>query len=113
MTAENLTPTLIAIFDDRLKAEQAVRELEASGFKEDQIGYVVRGTDVATGGMVTDTVGAKDARGAMAGAATGALAGGALAATVTALLLPGVGPVVAAGALAMFLGYAGAGAAVG
>lgn len=113
MAAENLQPTLIAIFDDRLKAEQAVREMEASGFKEDQIGYVVRGTDVAAGGMVTDTVGAKDARGAMAGAATGALAGGALAATVTALLLPGVGPVVAAGALAMFIGYAGAGAAVG
>jgi len=94
-------------------AERAVRDLEAAGFKEDQVGYVIRGSDVAEGGMITDTSGAKDGRGAVAGALIGGLGGGALAATVTALLIPGVGPVLAAGALAMFLGYAGAGAAVG
>jgi len=104
---------LIAIFDDRLEAEMAVRDLEVAGFKDDQIGYAIRGSDVGAGGMITDTSGTKDGRGAVAGAITGGLAGGALAATVTALLVPGVGPVVAAGALAMFLGYAGAGAAVG
>jgi hypothetical protein len=32
---------------------------------------------------------------------------------VTALLVPGIGPIVAAGTLAMLVGYAGAGAAVG
>ena len=105
--------TLVAIFDDRLEAERAVRDLEVAGFDADQVGYAIRGTDVGAGGMITDTSGTKDGRGAIAGAVTGGLAGGALAATVTALLVPGVGPVVAAGALAMFLGYAGAGAAVG
>src|SRR5436190_17946307 len=104
---------LIAIFDDRLEAEMAVRDLEVAGFKDDQVGYAIRGSEAVSGGMITDTSGTKDGRGALAGAITGGLAGGALAATVTALLLPGVGPVVAAGALAMFLGYAGAGAAVG
>jgi len=112
MAGEN-QPVLIAIFDDRNKAEIAVRELESSGFKDDQIGYVVRGSDVGAGGMITDESGAKDRSGALAGAGIGALAGGALAATVTALLVPGVGPIVAGGVLATFLGYAGAGAAVG
>jgi hypothetical protein len=108
----NEGPTLVAVFDDRLEAERAVRDLENVGFKDDQIGYAIRGSEAVAGGMITDTSGTKDGKGALVGAVTGGLAGGALAATVTALLLPGVGPVVA-GALAMFLGYAGAGAAIG
>jgi len=103
---------LVGIFDDRMEAEVAVRELEAAGFDEKDVGYAIRGSDATRGGMITDTVGAKDARGAMAGALTGALGGGILAAAVTAAL-PGVGPVLSAGMLAMFFGYAGAGAAVG
>jgi hypothetical protein len=103
---------LVAVFDDRLEAEKAVRDLEAVGFKESDVGYAIRGSDVGRGGMITDTVGAKDARGAVAGAITGALGGGILAAAVTAAL-PGVGPIISAGMLAMFFGYAGAGAAVG
>jgi hypothetical protein len=108
--------TLIAIFDDRMEAERAVRDLEADGFKPDDVGYVVRGSDVGQGGMITDTVGAKDSKGALAGAVTGGLAGGALGGILGAAataLLPGVGPIIAAGTLAMFLGYAGAGVAVG
>src|SRR5213080_148849 len=105
--------TLVAIFDDRLEAERAVRDLEVAGFNDENIGYAIRGKEAVAGGMITDTSGTKDGKGAIAGAVTGGLAGGALAATVTALLIPGFGPVVAAGALAMFLGYAGAGAAVG
>jgi hypothetical protein len=111
MQSQNRT-ALVAIFDDRLEAERAVRDLEAVGFNEKDVGYVIRGADVGRGGMITDTVGAKDARGALVGAATGALGGGILAAAVTAAL-PGVGPVLSAGMLAMFFGYAGAGAAVG
>ena len=109
--AENRN-TLIGIFDDRLEAEKAVRDLEYVGFSHDQIGYVIRGSDATAGGMITDTAGAKDGKGALAGAVTGGLAGGILAAAVTALL-PGVGPVLAAGTLAMFFGYAAAGTAVG
>ena len=103
---------LIGIFDDRLEAENAVRDLEAAGFESKDVGFALRGSDVGKGGMITDTVGAKDGRGAVAGAVAGALGGGVLAAAVTALL-PGVGPVLSAGMLAMFFGYAGAGAAVG
>ena len=72
----NQPATLIAIFDDRLEAERAVRELEGDGFSSDQIGYVIRGSDVGAGGMITDTSGTKDGRGALIGAAAGGLAGG-------------------------------------
>jgi hypothetical protein len=105
-------PALVAVFDDRLDAERAVRDLEIAGFTHEQIGFVIRGSDAVRGGMITDAVGAKDARGAIAGAATGAVVGGILAAAA-AILIPGVGPVMAAGILASFVGGAGAGAAVG
>jgi hypothetical protein len=104
--------TLIGVFDDRLEAERAVDELEAMGFRHDQVGYAIRGSDAVRGGMITDTAGAKDGKGAAVGAVTGAATGGILAAAVTALL-PGAGPILAAGMLAMFAGYAGAGAAIG
>jgi len=103
---------LVAIFDDRSAAEMAVDQLIQSGFTADQVGYVLRGSDVAAGGMITDTPGAKDRKGAVTGAVTGAVAGGLTAAAVTALI-PGVGPILAAGTLAMLVGYAGAGAAIG
>jgi len=103
-----LKPTIVAVFDDRTEAERAVSDLEAFGFDDRQIGYAIRGTDVASGGMITDTVGAKDARGAIAGATTGAMVGGVLAAAAS-MLLPGVGPVIAGGVLASFFGGAVAG----
>jgi len=105
-------PALVAVFDDRLAAERAVDQLIQAGFSADQVGYALRGSDVAHGGMISDAVGAKDRKGAVTGAVTGAVAGGLTAAAVTALI-PGVGPVLAAGTLAMLIGYAGAGAAIG
>ncbi|CAN5509508.1 hypothetical protein BH09PLA1_BH09PLA1_28020 [soil metagenome] len=105
-------PTMVGIFDDRLEAEHAIDELMQAGFKADQVGLVIRGSDAVRGGVITDAVGAKDGKGAVTGAVTGAVAGGLTAAAVTALI-PGVGPVLAAGMLAMFFGYAAAGAAIG
>src|SRR6266550_7692703 len=88
--------TLIAVFDDRMEAERAIRDLEAANFRGDQLVFVIRGSDATAGGMITDTVGAKDGKGAAAGAITGAVAGGVLAAAAS-VLLPGAGPVLAAG----------------
>ena len=104
--------TLVGVFEDRLAAERAVDELEQSGFSADQVGFAIRGADVAAGGMITDEEGAKDARGAVAGAATGAGVGAVLGAAA-ALLIPGVGPVIAGGVLAMAFGGAIAGTAIG
>src|SRR5262245_51787213 len=95
--------TLVAVFDDRTEAEHAVTDLEAAGFRHDQVGFMLRGSDVGAGGMITDEVGAKDGAGARAGAVTGGMVGGILGAAA-ALLVPGVGPILAGGILASFFG---------
>src|SRR6187455_2005934 len=96
---------LVAVFEDRLEAEKAVDELMQAGFTPDQVGFAIRGSDAVQGGMITDTQGAKDGRGAMAGMATGAGLGAVLGAAA-ALLIPGIGPVVASGVLGMAFGGA-------
>jgi len=103
---------LVGVFDDRGAAEQAVDALLRAGFAHDQVGFVIRGTDAVRGGMIVDTLGTKDGKGAAAGALTGGMIGGVLAAAVS-LLIPGVGPIVAGGVLAAFFGGAIAGTAVG
>jgi hypothetical protein len=103
---------VVMIFDDRMEAERAVRDLETAKFESDQVGFAIRGDDATLGGMVTDAVGTKDGRGAVVGAASGAVIGGVLGAAAT-LLLPGVGPIIAAGLLSAIAGGAVAGTAVG
>jgi len=105
--------TLVGVFEDRLAAERAVDELERANFKGDQVGYALRGSgDPEQRGMISDADGTKDKRGAIAGAATGAGLGAILGAAA-AILIPGFGPVVAGGILAMAFGGAIAGTAVG
>ena len=103
---------IVGVYDDRMAAEAAVDALEQAGFREDQIGFVIRGADDVAGGMITDAVGTKDGKGALTGAVTGGMLGGVLAAAIS-LLIPGVGPVLAGGVLAAFFGGAIAGTAVG
>jgi len=103
---------IVGVFNDRTAAEQAVDWLEQAGFREDQIGFALRGADDVAGGMIVDATGTKDGKGALTGAVTGGMLGGILAAAIS-ILLPGVGPVVAGGVLAAFFGGAIAGTAVG
>jgi len=107
-----IEPAVVGIFEDRLKAEDAVDALEQAGFQHDRIGYVIRGHDAVAGGMITDASGTKDGKGAIAGMVTGGMVGGLLAAAI-AVVIPGVGPAVAGGILASFFGGAIAGTAVG
>jgi hypothetical protein len=110
--ATNQRTNLVAVFEDRNEAEKAVDELEQAGFGAEDIGYVIRGGEVAARGMITDEQGAKDKRGAIAGMATGAGLGAVLGAAA-AMLVPGVGPIVAAGVLTSAFGGAIAGTAIG
>lgn len=109
---EKKRTTLIGVFQDRLEAQKAIGELEQAGFDKDDLGFVIRGEEAVHGGMITDAMGTKDARGAVAGMVTGGMVGGVLAAAA-ALMLPGVGPIVAGGILASFFGGAVAGVGVG
>jgi hypothetical protein len=116
------THTVVALFDDYREAESAIRDLETAGVPSTDISLIANnsankygdypeyGTDRTERADTTDT-GAATGTGAGIGAVLGGAAG--LLAGIGALAIPGVGPVVAAGALAATLAGAGVGAVVG
>ncbi len=104
--------TVVGVFHDAAHAQQAIRELKADGFREDQIGLVVRHTD---GTWSADTPSAANlAAGAGIGAAAGASLGALWALGIATLGFPALGPVLVGGTLmAAILASASGGAAVG
>ncbi|HEU5318569.1 MAG TPA: YsnF/AvaK domain-containing protein [Chloroflexota bacterium] len=108
--------TVVGVFHDRRRAEEAVAALERAGFTADQLGFATRDdtfrhgrSDGAEAHVTTDT-------GPGSGAASGAAAGGVLGGIVgaaAALAVPGVGPALAAGILGPVLASAAAGAGIG
>lgn len=99
--------TAVGVFENGGQAQVAVDELRRAGFGEDQIGFVAR--DMDRDAAAAD---AEAGEGAATGAVTGGLIGGLLGAAA-ALLIPGIGPVVAGGILASALGGAAIGATAG
>jgi uncharacterized protein (TIGR02271 family) len=100
--------TVVAVFDNRDQAECAVEELKRMGLTQDRIGLAMKDQP----GTVRTTEETKAGEGAAAGAMTGGLLGGLLGAAAS-LLIPGIGPVVALGALGTTLAGAAAGAVGG
>ncbi|MEO1673018.1 MAG: DUF2382 domain-containing protein [Cyanobacteria bacterium J06631_2] len=107
------------LYYSRDEAEDAVRALKAAGYDMDQVSVIAKDADKIGGTDTTKEVGNK----ADEGAATGALTGGALGG-ITGLLvglgtlaIPGIGPILLAGAeataIATTLAGAGIGAAAG
>ena len=99
-----------AHFTSTLRAEAALAELERAGFTADEISYMTRDVDTTTLrqrllGRVEPT--SHTAVGTAAGGVSGMLLG------LAALALPGVGPVMASGALVAALVGASVGAAAG
>jgi hypothetical protein len=113
--------TVVGIFDDRDDAENAIRDLKDAGFSGNQIGIAMR--DRTEQGKLIEDTGSHAAEGAVTGAVGGGILGGltGLLIGMGALVIPGVGPVVAGGALATAFGTtagtavagAGIGAAAG
>ncbi len=107
---------VVGLFPDPETAERGVRALNSAGFRRDVIGIAMR---QRTAELVRDSGGSRAGKGAMAGAVSGGILGGVvgLLVGVGALVIPGIGPVVAGGALAAALGIAGgtamAGAGIG
>ena len=100
-----------AVFDNRSEAESAVSELRTAGISDNAISVIAQeegknttsdgsGEETDTGGLIAGT---------LAGAGVGTLLG------IAALAIPGVGPLVAAGAIASSAipGAALTGAAIG
>lgn len=107
------------LFYSRDEAEAAVRALRDAGYDMDRVSVIARDADKLDGHETTEEIGNK----ADEGAATGALTGGALGG-ITGLLvglgtlaIPGIGPILLAGAeataIATTLAGAGIGAAAG
>jgi uncharacterized protein (TIGR02271 family) len=102
---------VVGVFADRDAARKAVAELKRVGFREDQLGLAAPGEghepapDQATHSKAAEGLGI----GAAAGAGVGAL----WALGILTLGIPGIGPVVAGGALMSLLSSAAGGAAAG
>jgi hypothetical protein len=105
--------TIVGVFDSGSNAEMALNDLRDAGFSPDQVSIVARDTREA--GEIAERTGAEGAAGAGTGAVLGGITGGIVGwlIGIGALALPGIGPVVAAGALATTLGGAAVGAAAG
>ncbi|MGF1616500.1 MAG: hypothetical protein ACFCU2_01640 [Acidimicrobiia bacterium] len=115
---------VVGLFTSRASAEEAIRELHDLGYTNESIGYLDRHRD-ETGEVIVDPdyhvdgstddaaeeAGKGAAGGAVGGAATGA--GAALLASAGLLVVPGIGPLLAAGTVAATLGAAAVGAAGG
>lgn len=103
------------LFYSRDEAEAAVRALKDAGYDMDRVSVIAKDADQVAGHETTKEVGNK----AEEGAATGALAGGALGG-ITGLLvglgtlaIPGIGPILLAGAEATAIATTLAGAGIG
>jgi hypothetical protein len=110
-----MTRTVVALYDDFASANAAVRDLTDAGFSRDEISMMAgdserRYSDYMDAGRDVGATGASE--GAGVGAGIGAVLGGLGGRLVGlgALVIPGIGPVIAAGPLAAALtGLAGAG----
>jgi uncharacterized protein (TIGR02271 family) len=105
--------TVVGLFYERQQAERAIQQLKAAGFREDQIGVLMQDKD--SGQQLAESTGTKVSETAASGAIGGGVAGGVLGllASIGALAIPGIGPIVAGGVLASTLAGAGIGAAAG
>jgi hypothetical protein len=128
--AETTGRIVVALFEERSEAEDAIRDLKSAGFTNEQIGVATQeragAADARSAGeargegtpaedeparIVEDTASGL-AEGAAVGALTGGVIGG-LVGLVSSLLIPGVGPLVVGGVLASTLMGLGVGAATG
>jgi hypothetical protein len=120
-TRRTIMEAIAGIFDSRADAERAVYGLRSAGIANDRVVLLTPGTSedaVESSVPVTDTEqpGMGKAMGGAVGGAMGVAGGATLGAAAASLLVPGVGPVIAAGIVgAALLGVGGAatGAAAG
>lgn len=104
--------TVVGVFDGPSHAEMALNELKSAGFSPNQVSVVARDNRETRDMVETTGMGAE---GAGTGAFLGGITGGVLGwlVGIGALAIPGIGPIVAAGALATTLGGAALGAVTG
>lgn len=108
----------VGVFSSRRAAEKALHELRDSGFPMDRVSVITQDQNHSgnmAGADVHDQVGNKADEGATVGAVTGGALGGltGLLVGLGTLAIPGVGPIMLAGATATALATTLAGGAIG
>lgn len=109
----------VGLFDSRNEAEAAIHHLKDSGYDMQQISIIAKDNDEINGIETTKKIGNKADDGATTGALTGGALGGitGLLVGLGTLAIPGIGPILLAGAgattIATTLAGAGIGAAAG
>ncbi|MCO6431528.1 MAG: DUF3341 domain-containing protein [Deltaproteobacteria bacterium] len=110
---KNENKVVLGIFQDRIDVEAAVKELKAAGFRQDDVSALLPTPDTTK--EFAHTQETKMPEGAATGAASGAIVGGTLGwlAGIGSIVIPGLGPFIAAGPIMGLLAGAGLGGAVG
>lgn len=108
----------IGVFSTRQDIEHALEELRTAGFPMSEVSVIARDADrddEIAGVEVQDHIGNEAGRGAAAGAIAGGATGGIVGfiGALSALSVPGIGPILTGGALASVIGDALIGSAVG
>ncbi|BAT51626.1 hypothetical protein NOS3756_05520 [Nostoc sp. NIES-3756] len=108
----------VGVFSHRRDAEKALNELKNSGFAMDRVSVIAQDADrneEIAGSPVREKVGDKSDEGATTGALTGGALGGltGLLVGLGTLAIPGIGPIMLAGATATTLATTLAGAGIG
>ncbi|MGU3471628.1 general stress protein [Paenibacillus sp. D51F] len=105
-----MTIRYAGVFRDDDHALRAIEELQATGFKRDELSVLTQDKERYEGMM--DESGTMAPEGIAAGVTTGGLAGGAvgLLAGLGALAIPGIGPLLAAGPIVAAISGAAVGA---
>lgn len=107
----------VGVFSHRRDVEKALHELKKVGFDMDRVSVITEDGDKdnIAGADVSDRVGDKSDDGAKVGAATGGALGGlaGLLVGLGTLAIPGIGPIMLAGAAATTLATTLAGAGIG
>jgi hypothetical protein len=100
------------LYGDASAAERGIRRFHEAGYARERIGIVTRDPEAKE---VAEDTGSKVAGGAATGAVTGGVLGGltGLLVGIGALAIPGIGPVLAGGALASAFGLGGGTAVAG
>jgi len=107
--------TVAGVFNNQSDAQRALNELKSAGFTPEQVSVVAKDTSETKAMVEQSDMGGAETTGAGTGALLGGLTGGIAGwlVGIGALAIPGIGPIVAAGALATTLGGAAIGAAAG
>jgi len=107
--------TVAGVFESQGDAEKALNELKDAGFRPDQVSVVAKDTRESRDLVESSGMEGAETTGAATGAVLGGITGGILGwlVGIGTLAIPGIGPIVAAGALATTLGGAAVGATAG